>query len=72
MIKRQRRSTNYMMDVLHVRELEKSTHRKPAMLQLICIALAVAFGLGFVAYHIYTAPTGYQDAEGFHFGEETK
>lgn len=61
-----------MFSALRKKELEKSTHRKSTMLQLICIALAVAFGLGFVAYHIYNTPTGYQDAEGFHFGEETK
>lgn len=58
-----------MLAVLHKKQ---PTHRKPTMPQLICIALAVAFGLGFIAYHIYNAPTGYQDAEGFHLGEETK
>jgi len=72
MIKRQRRSSRHMMDVLRVKELERPTHRKPTMIELICIASAVAFGLGFVAYHYYNAPRGYQRDGEFHFGEESK
>lgn len=74
MIKRQRRSTNYMMDVMYAKRIERTnkTHRKPTMFELICIASAVAFGLGFVAYQIYNAPRGYEDERGYHFGEETK
>lgn len=58
-----------MLAVLH---RKKPTHRKPTMFELICIASAVALGLGFVAYQIYNAPRGYQKDDSFHFGEETK
>ena len=58
-----------MLAVLHKK---KPTHRKPTMIELICIASAVAFGLCFVAYQIYTAPRGYQKDGEFHLGEEAK
>lgn len=41
------------------------------ILSCICIGLAVA-GFGLIVWLIMTSPMGYEDEDGFHYGEPPK